>query len=190
MKIDGIEAREKEEVVCREADIIRIFMARMQDIKMGHINYNPEVQDEEILKENTQKPDLKIDQYKRFKENIGLNCINRRLKLQDMLIGPRCALEVRRIVRENSNISQLMLGKNCLGDFGVKIISNFFEMQSIAQCGGKMDIDRNMNIVENFNPIQTLQISKINSRLSLKDQTQRLSLKSVSMISLCSALSL
>lgn len=53
VKIDGIEAREKEEVVCREADIIRIFMARMQDIKMGHINYNPEVQDEEILKENT-----------------------------------------------------------------------------------------------------------------------------------------
>ena len=61
-----------------------------------------------------------------------MNCINRKLKLQDMLIGPRCALEVRRIVRENSNISQLMLGKNCLGDFGVKIISNFFERQSLA----------------------------------------------------------
>ena len=61
VKIDGIQAREKEEVVCREADIIRIFMARTQDIKMEHIKYNPEVQDEEILQEGTQKPDLKLD---------------------------------------------------------------------------------------------------------------------------------
>ena len=61
VKIDGIQAREKEEVVCREADIIRIFMARTQYIKMEHIKSNPEVQDEEILQERTQKPDLKLD---------------------------------------------------------------------------------------------------------------------------------
>ena len=81
-----------------------------------------------IDKKRTRKnSDLNQDQFKRFKENCKLRCINRKIILSDLLLGPKTAFEIKRIISENPEISQIRLGKNKLGDEGIKHIANFLE---------------------------------------------------------------
>lgn len=63
------------------------------------------------------------DQKKRFFEICRQFCVNRKIRLANLQLGPRTAQELRAILEDGQQVSQLLLSKNCLGDEGAKILA-------------------------------------------------------------------
>lgn len=125
-----------------------------EDSQFSSADQDPSPTHQNSKNRTRKNSELNQDQFKRFKENCKLRCINRKIILSDLLLGPKTAFEIKRIISENPDISQIRLGKNKLGDEGIKHIASFLESSN-------QNVESEINSEEIFEKQDGYQYSEI-----------------------------
>ena len=147
-KIDQTEKERK--MVFEETDIYQMFIAKLDD----QVNINNQINEEgkkkiqesfdETGAASQNMPKIEnIDAFNRFKVQCNQNSINRKIKLNNMALGPRVAYVLKNlIVKPSANVSSLNLRKNFLGNQGVQLLAQgLISIERIEQLPEESEIN-------------------------------------------------